>query len=157
MKKILVLFASTIICGFVSTAQQSAKAIFFEIGGLGLASFNYDMRFSKKEDGLGFRAGFGGFSIDNETLVFIPIGLNHLMGKDNKNYFELGAGATMVITNIEDQNGDRTFKNTFGHLNFGYRYQPARGGIFFRATINPIFGKGFFIPYYGGISLGYKF
>ena len=33
------------------SAQKNAKAIFFEIGGPGLASVNYDMRLSGKEDG----------------------------------------------------------------------------------------------------------
>ena len=46
-----------------ATAQGPAKAIFFELGGPGLASINYDMRFSKSEKGLGARAGVGGFSI----------------------------------------------------------------------------------------------
>ena len=41
-------------------AQESstaAKSIYFELGGAGVASFNYDMRFHKKEDGLGFKVG----------------------------------------------------------------------------------------------------
>jgi hypothetical protein len=29
--------------------------------------------------------------------------------------------------------------------------------IDFRVAINPVFGKGFFWPYYGGVSFGYKF
>jgi hypothetical protein len=144
------------------SVQQPARAVFFELGGPGIASFNFDTRFSKKEDGIGGRIGLGGFSIDQVGAVFIPIGINYLIGKDNKHYFELGAGVTPVFTfdnndDAWDDTDDGTFEGTFGHLNFGYRLQPADGGFFFRASINPVFGDGFFIPYYGGVSFGYKF
>jgi hypothetical protein len=137
----------------VCSAQ--AKSVYFELGGPGLASVNFDSRF-KGEAGLGGRIGVGGFSIDQESVVFVPIGLNYILGKDNRNYFEIGAGVTPVLTSIEDDNGDN-FTSTFGHLLFGYRMQPVNGGFTFRAFINPVFGKGFFVPYYGGLSFGYKF
>ena len=134
---------------------QSAKAFFVEAGGPGLASFNFDTRFSGKEGGFGGRIGVGGFNIDGEGAVFVPLTLNYIVSKDNSNYFEIGAGATLVPSSSAIDPGP--FKNTSGHLNFGYRYQPAKGGFFFRATINPIFGQNFFWPYYGGLSIGYKF
>ena len=133
---------------------QAAKSVYFELGGPGLASFNFDTRFSNREDGLGGRVGVGGFSIDGEGAVFIPIGLNYLIGKDQKHYFELGAGVTPVL--YSGSSGD-DFTSTFGHLNFGYRLQPARGGFTFRAFITPIFGEFGFFPYWGGVSFGYKF
>jgi hypothetical protein len=154
MKKFFILFAIALCVSKIGTAQ--AKSVYFELGGPGLASVNFDTRFTKSESGIGGRIGVGGFSIDDESVVFIPIGLNYLLGKDNKNYFEVGAGVTPIITNIEDGNGDN-FTRTFGHLLFGYRMQPANGGFTFRAFINPVFGKGFFLPYYGGVSFGYKF
>jgi hypothetical protein len=141
--------------------QKAAKAVYFELGGPGIASFNYDTRFSKKEDGFGGRIGFGGWSFDGDGTLLVPMGLNYIIGKDNKHYFELGAGATIVKNFYKNGNpgyeDDGTFDNTFGHLNFGYRLQPAKGGFFFRAAINPIIGKGVFFPYYAGIGLGYKF
>ncbi len=153
MKKILSL------CFFLGLLEfsfaQSAKAVFVEAGGPGLASFNFDTRFSGKEAGIGGRIGMGGFNIDGEGAIFIPLTLNYIIGKDSTNYFELGAGATFVPSSSATEDGP--FKNTSGHLNFGYRYQPAKGGFFFRATINPVFGKNFFWPYYGGVSIGYKF
>jgi hypothetical protein len=154
MKKLFLLFTIALFVSKIGAAQ--AKAVFFELGGPGLASINFDSRFSKGEAGLGGRIGVGGFSIDQESIVFVPIGLNYILGKDNKNYFELGGGVTPVLTNIEDDNGDN-FTSTFGHLLFGYRMQPANGGFTFRAFISPVFGKGFFVPYYGGVSFGYKF
>jgi hypothetical protein len=163
MKKITLIVGLTITAFTTTTAQStrvdepvpsSAKVVYAEIGGPGVASINYDMRFAKKEDGLGFRAGFGGFSIDEESIVFIPLGLNYITSKDKSNYFEIGAGITPIITSTS---GEDPLTTTFGHLNIGYRKQPANGGFFFRAAINPIFGKGFFWPYYGGIGFGYKF
>ena len=154
MKKVFLLFAVALCITEVGSAQ--AKSVFFELGGPGLASINFDSRFSKSEAGIGGRIGLGGFSIDGESVVFIPVGLNYIVGKDNKNYFEIGAGVTPVVTNIGNDNGDN-FSSTFGHLLFGYRMQPLNGGFTFRAFINPVFGSGFFVPYYGGVSFGYKF
>jgi hypothetical protein len=163
MKKIILSFIFSLsLCSVFS--QQGAKAIYFELGGPGLASINFDTRFNKTEKGFGGRIGIGGFSITTTDLfsgeeersgaVFVPIGVNYLLGKDSKNYFELGGGVTPVFgTGDTDDN----FSSTFGHILFGYRMQPANGGFTFRAFISPVFGKGFFIPYYGGVSFGYKF
>ena len=157
-------FLLTIFCAaFVvtSNAQAPAKAVFFEIGGPGVASINYDMRFTKSESGIGGRVGFGGFSIgsggDRTTVLFIPLGINYLLGKDERHYFEVGGGVTPVIVNDTYSGTSDNFRSTFGHLNIGYRLQPKEGGFFFRAAINPVFGKGFFWPYYGGVAFGYKF
>lgn len=138
-------------------AQTAAKSVYFELGGAGLASVNYDMRFQKKEDGLGFKVGVGGFDIDGTQAVFIPVGVNYLLGKDQRNYFEIGLGVTFVSIN-EDYyyDGDR-FSTTFGHAFFGYRLQPKNGGFLFRAGITPIFNKDGFVPYWAGVSFGYKF
>lgn len=157
MKKIrFLVFALLFFCipGF---SQSAAKSVFAEVGGPGIASLNFDTRFSKKEDGLGMRVGFGGFSIEGTGVVFLPVGLNYLLGKDGKNYFELGAGVTPIIGTGEASTDNGPFETTFGHLNLGYRLQPAKAGFTFRASINPVFGKGFFWPYYGGVSFGYKF
>jgi len=155
MRKIVLLLT---LATALSTAafSQAAKSVFFEIGGPGLASFNFDTRFGPKEDGFGGRVGIGGFKIDEVGIVFIPVGVNYLLGKDGRNYFEIGGGVTPVIASDEDADSDN-FSSTFGWLNFGYRMQPAEGGFTFRAFITPVFGSGFFIPYYGGVSFGYKF
>jgi hypothetical protein len=167
------IFLTTIILFSSASAQTAGKAAFVELGGAGLASANFDMRLMKKNDGLGFRVGVGGFSVKNSysngfdktTALFIPLDLNYLLGKDGKHYFELGAGATIVSvkeTNsyndpyYSDYNNDK-FNSTFGHLYFGYRIQPKDGGFLFRAGLTPVFGKGFFIPYLPAVSFGYKF
>lgn len=155
-------FSLTILIGIISVISanaQGAKSVYFELGGPGLASFNFDSRFGPREDGIGGRVGVGGFSLssdgDRVGVVFIPVGLNYLLGKDGKNYFELGGGVTPVIASSSFS--DENFSSTFGHLTFGYRLQPANGGFTFRAFITPVFGGFGFIPYYGGVSFGYKF
>ena len=153
MRKHFTLVLILAITAIVPTTLK-AQSIYFELGGPGLASVNYDTRFGKKEDGVGGRVGIGGFKIDDVSVVFLPVGVNYLLGKDNKNYFEIGAGVTPVIAN-DGAGGD--FSTTFGHLLFGYRMQPAVGGFTFRAFVCPVFGEGGFIPYYGGLSFGYKF
>jgi hypothetical protein len=154
---IVLLFFSTTV-----KAQTAAKSVYFELGGAGLASINYDMRLQKKEDGLGFKVGIGGFNVDGVGALFVPLGLNYLLGKDERNYFEVGAGVTIVsitdsYSNINGTTSNDRFSTTFGHAYFGYRLQPKNGGFLFRAGITPIFNKYGFIPYYAGISFGYKF
>jgi hypothetical protein len=134
--------------------SQAAKSMYFELGGPGLASINFDTRFGNREGGLGGKIGIGGFSIDGDGAVFVPIAINYLLGKDGKNYFEIGGGVTPVF--ISDGSEDN-FTSTFGHLNFGYRLQPSKGGFTFRAFISPVFGSWGFFPYWGGVSFGYKF
>ncbi len=156
MKKIFTIFSIALLFS-AGAAAQAAKSIYFELGGPGLASINFDTRFGNKEDGIGARVGIGGFSIDGTSAVFIPIGVNYLLGKDQRNYFEMGGGITPTFVKDDLLDEDETFSGTFGHLLFGYRLQPVNGGFTFRAFMCPIFGNGGFVPYYGGISFGYKF
>lgn len=154
MKKIM--FLLTAVCGFsLMAVAQGGKSMYFELGGPGLASINFDTRFGSGNGGFGGRVGVGGFSIDGTGAIFIPVAVNYLLGNDNKNFFEIGGGVTPVF-GTGDLSGDN-FSSTFGHVTFGYRMQPRDGGFTFRAFISPVFGSGFFIPYYGGVSFGYKF
>jgi hypothetical protein len=101
----------------------------------------------------------GGFSIDGASAIFVPLGLNYLLGKDERNYFEIGGGVTIVSYKDDyffTDNGNN-FTSSFGHAYFGYRLQPKNGGFLFRAGITPIFTKEGFVPYWAGISFGYKF
>jgi len=157
--KSLLSTVSFLLLAFCNNVHAQAKSVFVELGGPGLASVNYDMRFQKTEGGFGGRIGIGGFSISEDgtsaSAIFLPIGVNYLLGKDERNYFEIGGGITPVF--INDNSSDGSFTSIFGHLNFGYRLQPKNGGFLFRAGIVPIFNKNGFIPYYFGLSFGYKF
>ncbi|MBC8034375.1 MAG: hypothetical protein H7Y03_09525 [Chitinophagaceae bacterium] len=157
-KTFLALFTSLMI--FSAASGQSTKTVYFELGGPGVASFNFDTRVSGRNDGLGFRAGFGGFSDGDESIFFFPLQVNYLFGKDTKHFFEVGAGAT-IVTQTGDFDSDGIFESSFGHAYFGYRRQPADGGFLFRAGITPIFNitsrNSFFLPFYAGVSFGYAF
>ena len=164
MKKIFVFLFCLVACFNRIYAQTAAKAAYAQIGGPGLASANFDMRFSKEENGPGFRIGIGGFSLGDGDgdggrtgIVTVPFGLNYLLGKDGKNYFEIGAGFTYINASSKDDFGSENFNSSFGNITIGYRLAPEKGGFFFKAEITPVFGRGFFIPYYGGIGFGYKF
>ena len=66
------------------------------------------MRFSQNEDGFGGRIGVGGFSLSDgfgsrASIFTIPVGLNYLLGKDGKNYFEIGAGFTYLGGSSKDE------------------------------------------------------
>jgi hypothetical protein len=89
---------------------------------------------------LGGRIGIGGFTVDGSGAIFIPLGIKLPGGQRQKNYFEMGAGVTPVIGTGD---GGSDFSSTFGHLLFGYRMQPEKGGFLFRAFISPVFGNGF--------------
>ena len=153
MKKFLVV---TLVSIMFSQAVVSQTAVFFELAGPGLASFNFDTRFTGRNDGIGGRIGVGGFRIENEGAVFVPVGINYLIGKETKHFFEIGAGMTYVNYS-SDVDEDGIFRTSFGHISFGYRLQPQRNGFSFRAAVVPIFNKYGFLPYYGGVSFGYKF
>ncbi|MBS1640112.1 MAG: hypothetical protein JSR12_08635 [Bacteroidetes bacterium] len=153
---LLIAFTSILFLFNTSKAQSAAKSVYFELGGPGISSFNFDTRFNKREDGWGARFGVGGFSVDGEGVMFIPVGINYLVGKDQRNYFEMGGGATLMSAS-QNIFANNQSSSAFGFLQFGYRLQPKNGGFTFRANMTPVFGRGFFVPYYFGISFGYKF
>ena len=156
MKKIIVILFVSLALLNVTYGQTAAKAAYVEIGGPGLLSANFDMRFTNKENGIGFRVGVGAFSISGISVFTVPLGLNYLIGKKN-NFFEIGAGYTYMNANATLKSKSKNFNTSFGNATIGYRYAPAKGGFFFKAELTPIFGSGFTIPYFGGLGFGYKF
>ena len=155
-------------------ATKQAKTFFFELLGPGAVySLNYDIRFNKKQDGWGGRAGISYFADDSQHIFTIPVVLNYLAGKKGK-YFEVGAGITYYNANTGDaffdeqysvdySNGGMVYyrrstrNGVLGTLNFGYRYQPVEGGFSFRAGVSPVFSSSEFIPYWPYVSFGYAF
>ena len=135
--------------------EPPAKAVYGEIGGPGILSWNYDQRF-KGQKGLGFRAGVGGIGFLTAGIFTIPVGLNYLSGS-NGNYMEYGAGVS-AITLSDGKNFFSTNSSAvFGYLNIGYRYQPEKKGFTGRIFVCPLITSAGFFPFYGGISAGYKF
>jgi hypothetical protein len=63
-----------ILFGMIAVSQTStAQSVYAELGGPGLASLNFDTRFSKTNGGFGGRVGVGGFSIDVPELFLFPL------------------------------------------------------------------------------------
>lgn len=158
MKKLLLL--SVLSFSLHQALFAQAQSVYAELGGPGIASINFDTRFTKQEGGIGGRLGIGYFKVEDVSLLTVPVGINYLLSKNGRNYFEIGAGATYV--RVKDNYGsglasDDVFNGSFGHLHFGYWLQPREGGFLFRAGITPIFGGGEFIPYYFSLAFGYKF
>ncbi len=140
--------------------DRAPQAVFAEVfGRAAMASINYDRRFSKKLDGLGFTVGAGYFKIDGDEFYSFPVTLNYLLGKNGR-YFEVGAGATVFNHNLAtiDWGPDGTGSGpVMGTMTIGYRSQPVNGGFMFRVGINPLFIRNSFLPYYPYISFGYNF
>lgn len=138
--------------------SSNASQLYFELGGAGVIySFNYDGRFSKYENGLGFRVGIGGASIEGDGYIAVPVQINYLAGTKGK-YIEIGAGATYApgLYLFDDLNDN----NVYGTMTIGFRKQPVgRKGFTFRAAFMPLIGfssGGSFLPF-AGVSWGYRF
>lgn len=139
--------------------QKRAQNVFVELLGQGLVfSANYDTRFGNRRNGIGGRVGIGGFSVDESTVITVPVSVNYLLGKNNgKSFFEIGLGATYIGLDASDEFLDAQGSAVLGTMSFMYRVQPVDSGFSFRGGLTPIFGQGGFIPYYFGLSLGYTF
>jgi hypothetical protein len=142
----------------VIVTDRPPQAVYAEIWGKALFfSANYDRRFSKRLNGLGFSAGAGYLNVDGLSLFSVPVGLNYLLGNNGK-YFEVGAGASYLSASLDDFGDAASSGSTvIGTMTIGYRSQPIKGGFMFRVGINPIFFKKNFVPYYPYVSFGYNF
>ncbi len=156
---------------------------FIEGGGNAMAfSVNYDSRFGKKNSGLGYLVGLGGFtSFDSNSgtsLLAVPIQLNYLAGR-GAHFFEAGIGATYTTNGFWENQQIEDKTPVLGTVTFGYRFQPLKSGFMLRTGITPFFGttkkldytydpvtgisyttivrEPLFWPLYGGISVGYAF
>ncbi|HEY4336631.1 MAG TPA: hypothetical protein VGM89_12055 [Puia sp.] len=147
--------------------DRPPQLIYGELGGAGLVfSVNYDARFQKRPDGLGWRLGVGYSFTTDPTFITVPFQLNYLVGR-NGHYFEVGAGVTYVdVSQIDPNDYYSIFSGSdasnqkrsllLGTMSFGYRSQPLHGGFNFRGGLIPIFGAGGAgLSFY--ISLGYNF
>ena len=124
--------------------DRPPQAIYFLIGGSGpLLSVNYDRRFGKKVNGAGFAVGLGFYGESGVSIFSVPVSLNYLFGRSS-HFFEIAGGATFVSGTVTDFFDDESTSGSgfIFHLNAGYRYQPTRGGFFFRGGISPLFSSG---------------
>ncbi|RYY06350.1 MAG: hypothetical protein EOP43_06625 [Sphingobacteriaceae bacterium] len=139
-----------------STVIKRAQNVYVELLGQGLLlTANYDTRFSNKRNGIGGRIGVGYIAGGGDNVATVPIGLNYLLGK-GRSFFEIGLGVTYLSGKLKDDIFDEDFKSFVGTSSFSYRLQPVNSGFSFRGGLTPIFGSGYFYPFYG-LSLGYTF
>lgn len=179
-RKTLVALLSILLAFGSVHAQTTAKSAFVELGGAGLPfSFNYDTRFkSGAQTGIGGRIGIGGFAVEDEKMLTVPVQVNWLFGKQ-KSFFELGIGATYLHYQgfeyqeyICDVNTCRpsgkiyagdfllpisNVNSLMGTMTFGYRRIPVGGGFMWKAAITPVFNDNGFWPLWAGVGVGYKF
>jgi hypothetical protein len=155
-----------------STPSLHAMQIQLEFLGPGVAgSLAVDSRFTKGENGLGFRAGIGmtplgllRHSCNTGTLNSFPVGINYLAGK-NKHLLEVAAGSVVLFmsgTKLYCLNAEKNFFSEetthYWFASAGYRYQRQhKKGVTYRAFISPLFQKSFPIKLWGGASIGYRF
>ncbi len=138
--------------------SASASQIYLEVGGSGVIySLNFDSRFGKKENGLGFRVGAGGAGGGGTGYFAVPVQVNYLLGENGK-YLELGAGGTFFhVTGDDDFFFDNSASTVYGNLVVGFRSQPfAKKGITWRVAFTPFVGSIGFLPF-GGASIGFRF
>jgi hypothetical protein len=158
MKKIL-LSSALIVMGTMVVQAQGNKAVYGEIGGNGIFfSANYDMRFTKTENGFGFRVGVGYAGGIGASAFTFPAGLNYLTGK-GAHHMELGIGITPITATIDLFDDGNTSSGTATAImpTLGYRYGKVGKGFVGRIYVGPvIIGGEVFFPW-GGISAGIKF
>ena len=181
MKKVLILFCFLLL-NLNSFSQVDKinndnyhKNIYLELlGSHILVGVNFDMRLNKgQQDGIGFRAGIGGFSatvIDQNTeidigVVTFPLEFNHLMGQ-RRSSFVAGVGILPVYVGgtIRGELTDNKFVRAEGFglvggfLTFGYRLQPLNNGFMMQFNWNPLILRGSgFNPGWIGLGLGVGF
>ncbi len=139
--------------------DRPPQAVYFQLGGSApIISVNYDRRFSKKVNGLGFSAGLGFWGASGETIFSIPASVNYLFGRSSS-FIELAGGATFLSSstlNLFDNNSRTKESIIFYHVNLGYRHQPNQGGFFFRGGISPLFFDGGYVTSYY-VGFGHNF
>jgi len=136
--------------------DRPPQAVYFQLFGSGpIFSVNYDRRFNKTVNGLGFAAGIGFWGESGASIFSIPASINYLIGRNN-NFLELAAGATFASARADLFDGTESGSLVFYHINAGYRHQPTKGGFFFRGGISPLFAQGEFVTSFY-LGFGYNF
>lgn len=142
-----------------ASSQNRTSAVFFEFpGNGGLASLNYDLRFSKSNSGFGGRIGIGAGWISSaswfgEFIPTLPLAVNYLTGQGS-HHLEASAGVTFGGKKFEPKGGTGSEQpsSAFFIPGLGYRYQPADKGFSFRLFVAPFIGKQ--TQFWGGLSIG---
>lgn len=149
----------------IIVTDRPPQTVFIEFGGRSIIfSGNYDARFSKRVDGIGYSVGLGYTEEDALGLFSVPVSINWLLGKKGK-YFETGIGATYFNKDIKkyfdneyfiDNSNDLGGSSVIGTFTAGYRRQPIKGGFVFRTGFNILIYQDNFAPIIY-LGFGYSF
>ena len=136
--------------------DRPPQAVYFLFGGSGpLLSVNYDRRFQKRVNGAGFAVGLGFYGESGITIFSVPVSVNYLFG-NNSHFLEIAGGATFISGSVNLFGSNSSGSGFFYHINAGYRYQPTKGGFFFRGGISPLFFGGEYVTSYY-LGFGHNF
>lgn len=152
------LFMVSFIHGFTQSNFRK-NTLFGEFGGNGVfLSLNYERQLGIKP-GLGVHVGLGNADVDENFAFTIPVGMDYLFNiRNQKSFIEAGAGVTWALQNIWDgynYTEPHKYKPRF-IPSIGYRHHTPYG-LMWKITASPAFAKNNIIPFYPGISLGWRF
>jgi len=155
-----------------SNGTSHAFQFQFEILGPGASwSFNIDSRLSKRDNGMGFRAGIGitplgwlKHACNSGSLNSFPMAINYLIGK-REHLFEVAGGGVLLFTSgtkllcLGDEKNFFSEETTnYWFTSVGYRYQLLhKKGMTYRLFVSPLFQEDFPVKFWGGGSVGYRF
>ena len=159
-RRILLFLLTVILYAATSHAQmaspeRNAQSFFGELGGAGIISINYEYRFHGQQ-GFGAKIGMGGYGFGKKGVFTVPAGVNYITGS-GKHFAEVGAGICGVALSGGNTYFDNEKSGLTGYFNFGYRYQPEKNGMMYRAFLSPLFTPAGLVPFYAGVSIGLKF
>ena len=155
-------------------SQGHYKNFTLAISGVNITQgLHYDMRFKKGQpNGLGFKAGVGGFSVRRivrvrnveEGLLSLPIQLNYIVGK-KRHGLELGLGVLPAFATVDNTEiafgNERIAINDFEMIGslatIGYKFQPRKNGIAFGINYNTVVTPNSGIQSYLGVQIGISF
>lgn len=175
MNKKLLLCPGFIIAAITSFSQEKGypthnSQIMIEFAGPGGQwSLQFESRFKKETNGVGYTIGFGVAPYDLEEtcnsggFITVPFGVNYLVGKKD-HMLEGGGGMVLKLFGAGTkvwcpEIADNFYENgnpVYFYCLLGYRYQPAFKRLSGRIFVSPLFQKDFSPKAWGGASIGWR-
>lgn len=124
---------------------KNKHTVYAELFGQGFSgSLNYDLMFNsekkwKRSLAVGIIAVPRSLGFGDGAYIGVPVSYNWLLGT-KRSYLELGIGLTTQIGEDYNLGSDqKRLSNMYTYITpkIGYRFQPSKSGLFFRATLTP--------------------
>lgn len=129
----------------IETPIKNKHTVYAELFGQGFSgSLNYDLFFNsdkkwKRSLTVGIIAVPRSFGFGDGAYFGVPVSYNWLFGA-KRNFLELGIGLTTQVgedSSLESSQKKLSNMYTYFTPKIGYRFQPYKSGLFFRATLTP--------------------